>query len=45
MVLRWVFWGNLLSDKRKKGIHRSPTYYTFNEAMYEKALKKRLILG
>jgi ADP-ribose pyrophosphatase YjhB (NUDIX family) len=31
-------------EKRKIGAHRSPTYYTFNKKVYEKALKEGLVL-
>ncbi len=31
-------------EKRSIGAHRSPTYYTFNEEVYEKALQEGLIL-
>ena len=33
-----------LDEKRKIGAHRSPTYYKFNEAVYEKALTEGLVL-
>jgi ADP-ribose pyrophosphatase YjhB (NUDIX family) len=33
-----------LDEKRKIGAHRSPTYYEFNEAVYEKALSEGLVL-
>lgn len=32
------------NEKRKIGAHRSPTYYTFNKKVYEKALKEGLVL-
>lgn len=32
------------AEKRKIGAHRSPTYYTFNKKVYEKALKEGLVL-
>ena len=31
-------------EKRKIGAHRSPTYYTFDKKVYEKALKEGLVL-
>jgi 8-oxo-dGTP diphosphatase len=33
-----------LDEKRNIGAHRSPTYYKFNEEVYEKALKEGLVL-
>jgi 8-oxo-dGTP diphosphatase len=33
-----------LDEKRKIGAHRSPTFYQFNEEVYEKALKEGLVL-
>jgi len=33
-----------LDEKRKIGAHRAPTYYQFNEEVYEKALKEGLVL-
>jgi len=31
------------NEKRRIGAHRSPTYYTFNKKVYEKALKEGLV--
>jgi 8-oxo-dGTP diphosphatase len=31
-------------EKRSIGAHRAPLYYTFDEAVYEKALKEGLVL-
>jgi 8-oxo-dGTP diphosphatase len=33
-----------LDEKRKIGAHRSPTYYEFNDAIYESALREGLVL-
>jgi ADP-ribose pyrophosphatase YjhB (NUDIX family) len=33
-----------LAEKKKIGAHRSPTYYKFNEKVYDKALKEGLVL-
>ncbi|WP_259068610.1 NUDIX hydrolase [Mucilaginibacter sp. X4EP1] len=33
-----------LDEKRKIGAHRSPTFYAFNDEVYEKALKEGLVL-
>jgi hypothetical protein len=31
-------------EKRRIGAHRSPTYYKFDDAVYEKALREGLVL-
>jgi len=33
-----------LGEKKKIGAHRSPTFYKFNEKVYDKALKEGLVL-
>ena len=33
-----------LNEKKHIGAHRSPTYYKFNEKVYNKALKEGLVL-
>jgi hypothetical protein len=34
-----------LDEKRNIGAHRSPTYYSFDEETYEKALDEGLVLA